>query len=128
MEPQRMPLTRLSRGRKESLTTGFTTTFVDRDMLMRYLGGGVGHYKVAVPDAEDDQPALPEEEPEVTPDGPEDGEKSDGESDDDIDDDDEEDEDGEPELNDAEVEDGLGPEDGEDGMEDLTDEFGYAAL
>ncbi|KAK7064901.1 hypothetical protein R3P38DRAFT_3302318 [Favolaschia claudopus] len=36
----------------------YVNTFVDRDMYMRYLGGGIGHYKVEV----DEEPELPEGE------------------------------------------------------------------
>lgn len=49
-------------------------SFVDRDMFMRYLGGGVGRYKVPVPDEPpenadplvDDEPDEPLAEPPVT--------------------------------------------------------------
>ncbi|KAJ7149300.1 hypothetical protein C8R43DRAFT_1128654 [Mycena crocata] len=55
----------------------YVNFFVDRDMYMRYRGGGVGHYQVTIPpedatpvthsDDEDVQPESPTLAPEVTP-------------------------------------------------------------
>lgn len=98
---------------------------------MRYLGGGVGHYQVKVPDVADDEPEPPDEEI-IAPSVPvhradaNEGSKSDSESDSDS----SEEEDEAPEYNDGDDEHGdtLGPEDGEDGMEDIIEDLGYAAL
>jgi hypothetical protein len=93
-------------------------------MFMRYLGGGVGHYQVNVPDAADDEPEPPDEDLLSTStlaanNSDSEDESSDGE---------EEDIQNELESNDADDEIALGLEDGEDGMEDLTEDLGYAAL
>ncbi|KAF7289692.1 hypothetical protein HMN09_01332300 [Mycena chlorophos] len=132
----------------------YVNFFVDRDMLMRYLGGGVGHsYRVIVPDPPQELAGEPEDESEdepaeidpaaahLVPDVPgpdvdlasEDG--SDGESDKGGDEDgpgsedddwseseSESESDDDPEAAAAE-DDGdegfyLGPEDGEDGLDD----------
>jgi hypothetical protein len=97
-------------------------------MFMRYLGGGVGHYQVPVPDvAADDGPELGSDG-ELAPLG-DDSESNSDSSDDSSDDSSEEHIDAEgQDSNDADAEVTLGPEDGEDGMVDLTEEFGYAAL
>jgi hypothetical protein len=94
-------------------------------MFMRYLGGGVGHYKVHVPDAEEDEPDVPDEVLHPLEASAGDEDKSDGE---DSDVSGEEEDEGEPESKEANEETMLGPEDGEDMMEDLTDDLGYAAL
>jgi hypothetical protein len=90
-------------------------------MFMRYLGGGVGHYQVNVPDVASDEPEPPDEDL-----GPLAGDSADSEEE--SSDEGEEDIQDEPESNDADDEIALGPEDGEDGMEDLTEDLGYAAL
>jgi hypothetical protein len=101
-----------------------TLSFVDRDMFMRYLGGGVGHYQVSVPDvAADDGPELGSDG-ELAPPGGDSESNSDSSDDSSEDDIDNEGQD----SNNADAEVTLGPEDGEDGMVDLTEEFGYAAL
>ncbi|KAJ7174906.1 hypothetical protein C8R46DRAFT_1161271 [Mycena filopes] len=121
----------------------YVNFFVDRDMFMRYLGGGVRHYRVPMPhnaaadentndagdesgdEGEDADPAVEEEVSLL--------DQFHGE---------EEDEDEEPELpqeeedseeegdpwseNEEEEEEDLGPEDGEGGLEAPTPaEFGY---
>ncbi|KAF7326767.1 hypothetical protein MVEN_02595700 [Mycena venus] len=123
--------------------------YVNLDMFMGYLGGGVGHYQVPVPDSEDveeetdlypedEQPE--EDEPTVGPVEPPAGDDNDPDSDLDDDDDgpasgDEEgdedsDEEGDPWAEEEEPnEDNLGPEDGEDIVDETsTAQFGYDDL
>ncbi|KAJ7077570.1 hypothetical protein C8R44DRAFT_911496, partial [Mycena epipterygia] len=40
----------------------YVNFFVDRDMYMRYRGGGVGHYQVPIPPEDDAAPTTPTEE------------------------------------------------------------------
>ncbi|KAJ7364427.1 hypothetical protein DFH08DRAFT_731010 [Mycena albidolilacea] len=106
----------------------YVNFFVDRDMFMRYLGGGVGHYQVPVPDVAADDGSELGSDGELAPPG-DDSESNSDSSDDSSDDSSEEHIDAEgQDSNDADAEVTLGPEDGEDGMVDLTEEFGYAAL
>ncbi|KAJ7067227.1 hypothetical protein C8F01DRAFT_1365364 [Mycena amicta] len=166
----RLPFPSLGRkkGQENDWRYYYVNFFVDRDMLMRYLGGGVGHsYRVIVRDPPKEPEEVLEEEdwgdePEeplpaaahAVPDVSEDKESSDDGGDDDDDDDDdgndaagvEENElDGEDSEEDSEEEDSeeesdddyagggggdgdggdgdsdseyLGPEDGEDGVDD----------
>ncbi|RDB29364.1 hypothetical protein Hypma_014985 [Hypsizygus marmoreus] len=99
----------------------YVNIFVDRDMYMRHLGGGVGHYRVPIP-VEDDVPdILPTgDEPVITVPDPD--EESSG------DDDEEEEEEEEEEGIDVDADDDLGIEDGEGGYVDAEDEEGYAPL
>ncbi|KAF4601473.1 hypothetical protein EYR40_004841 [Pleurotus pulmonarius] len=55
----------------------YVNFFVDRDMFMRYHGGGIGHYKVRFPSVDDDTTPSDEEDTEVTE--PEDCDSSDTE-------------------------------------------------
>ncbi|KAJ7805433.1 hypothetical protein B0H13DRAFT_2387735 [Mycena leptocephala] len=120
----------------------YVNFFVDRDMFMRYLGGGVGHYQVKVPDEDADGPGLPDDdgddaeqpdphlahtpdasdvESEAEEDGPPEG------SQEEIDEGD--DESGDEEEEEEEEEDGdFGPEDGENREDDLTVQLGYDEL
>jgi hypothetical protein len=120
-------------------------SFVDRDMFMRYFGGGVGHYQVSVPDADADEPGLPDDdedvaggasdlpanEPEET-DLDSDEEKEEEEEEEEEEDDDEEEDEIEDEEEDEDSEkneeEEFGPDDGEDGVDDLTAQFGYDEL
>ncbi len=47
--------------------TYYTISFVDRDMYMRFAGGGIGHYKVDISDARttEPQPSVSEENNEI---------------------------------------------------------------
>ncbi|KAJ7792617.1 hypothetical protein B0H14DRAFT_3499017 [Mycena olivaceomarginata] len=104
----------------------YVNFFVDRDMFMQYLGGGVGHYKVHVPDVEEDKPDVPDEmAPHPLGASAGDADKSESE---DKSEDEEDDMDDEPESNQADEELMLGLEDGEDSIEDVTEDLGYAAL
>ncbi|KAJ7101024.1 hypothetical protein C8R43DRAFT_1048129 [Mycena crocata] len=115
----------------------YVNFFVDRDMLMRYLGGGVGHYQVDVPDEDADGPDLPDDEDPDLPDWPapeEDSDAGDSDSEEEEEDDEpEQDGDGgdEDEEEESEEEDGpeggveFGPEDGEDGD---AEDMGYDEL
>ena len=95
--------------------------FVDRDMYMRYAGGGVGHYKVKISDTRSTESSVPEEELEdfdvprtETSDDSENG-SSDADSGD--------------EGDGADNDEGEDlPEDGEGGFVDAEDEEGYAPL
>jgi hypothetical protein len=130
-------------------TEPLKNSFVDRDMLMRYLGGGVGHYHVVeVPDEDADEPNLPDDDEDPDPDPasrnfsallpddpplPEDSdsdEELDGEHGEDSkrDSDTESDSEEEEEEEDEEEEEELGPEDGEDGVDDLAAQLGYDEL
>ncbi|KAJ7697053.1 hypothetical protein B0H17DRAFT_1197774 [Mycena rosella] len=135
----------------------YVNFFVDRDMFMRYLGGGVGHYQVQVPDNEgsdtelqDDEESEGEPEPDedvlpvagsaVPPVGDDDQEEEEeeepraAEEEEEILSSGEEDE-GDPWADDSDEEqeedpdsDNLGPEDGED-LENLAPaDFGYDDL
>ncbi|KAF7293110.1 hypothetical protein MKEN_01468100 [Mycena kentingensis (nom. inval.)] len=95
----------------------YVNFFVDRDMIMRYLGGGVGHsYQIVVPDPEPDEANYQEEESDEEdqpqPDigsresAEDDHEGSDSDTEDDGDEGEESGDEGEEEC--------LGPEDGED--------------
>ncbi|KJA19627.1 hypothetical protein HYPSUDRAFT_143405, partial [Hypholoma sublateritium FD-334 SS-4] len=125
----------------------YVNIFVDRDMYMRFAGGGIGHYKVELGDARVSEPS---------PDNPVEGEEDEDEEGDDNDkgcegeDDGAEDEEddggegsavGEGEDNDEAAkrsddesagedidDDELGAEDGEGGFEDAEDDEGYAPL
>jgi hypothetical protein len=44
-----------------------TISFADRDMFMRYLGGGVGRYQVDIPPEEDPAPLEDHEEDFIGP-------------------------------------------------------------
>ncbi|KAJ7148914.1 hypothetical protein C8R46DRAFT_1311106 [Mycena filopes] len=106
--------------------TGQTTTFADRDMLMRYLGGGIGHLDVE-PLSGTDIDVLEDEE-DTTGDSPQsDGSDGDRDSDRESDSDSsssEEDEDHLPALGDDEEEGVMPPDDDE--MD--VDGDGYAAF
>ncbi|KAJ7443801.1 hypothetical protein FB451DRAFT_1568533 [Mycena latifolia] len=124
----------------------YVNFFVDRDMFMRYFGGGVGHYQVKVPDEDADEPELSEsddeepdpnqvQDPQPDPDldGDSDGGDEQEEEEEDtgnieVDSDDEEEE--EDDSSDSEEDEGgeFGPEDGEDGGDDLTTQLGYDEL
>ncbi|KAJ7330330.1 hypothetical protein DFH08DRAFT_926009 [Mycena albidolilacea] len=121
----------------------YVNFFVDRDMFMRYFGGGVGHYQVKVPQPEADEPELSDDEDPEPSEGPvPEAPKSDPESEDDLDDlsalednipddsdeeeDDEDESDGEEGEGAGELE--LGPEDGEDGGDDLAAQLRYDEL
>ncbi|KAF7359835.1 hypothetical protein MVEN_00708900 [Mycena venus] len=130
----------------------YVNFFVDRDMFMRYLGGGVGHYQVPVPDEDPEEIRTYDEEPEgEAPPGGEDMEDTpnadaplpsplaDG-----LDDDDDEDSGGEEDEEEApangrrdfdeeeeeeeEEEPQFGPEDGENNIDDLAVQMGYDDL
>jgi hypothetical protein len=110
-------------------------SFPDRDMFMRYLGGGVGHCSPAsIPiyeecdDDDMDMEALPPRHGGTTNDGPlEDDEDEVWESDfgEDNDNDEVEDEDGSdtdrPYGSDRDEDEDLGPEDGEDEADEEAD-------
>ncbi|KAJ7827319.1 hypothetical protein B0H13DRAFT_2373887 [Mycena leptocephala] len=135
----------------------FGWSFVDRDMFMRYLGGGVGHYRVPVPDDAAEDGDIPPEEDEPDPADDHDilrpdsevPAQNDNESDDSDDkqtdepeitigDEEEEeqeeeqdsDDEGDPwEDSEEPDEENLGPEDGEDITDETTPaEFGYDEL
>ncbi|KAJ7909860.1 hypothetical protein B0H13DRAFT_1877267 [Mycena leptocephala] len=96
-------------------------------MLMRYLGGGVGHYHVVeAPDEDADEPNLHDDDEDPDPDpASQDSdldEELDGEHGEDSkrDSDTESDSEEEEEEEDEEEEEELGPEDGEDGVDDLA--------
>ncbi|KAF5384836.1 hypothetical protein D9615_000907 [Tricholomella constricta] len=99
----------------------YVNIFVDRDMYMRYAGGGVGHYRVALPedasnpgmDEDVDTPTL------IQPLTSEPGalEEEEGSSGSDSD-----------EASSSEEDVDLGPEDGEGGLDEDEDNEGYAAL
>ncbi|KAG6915738.1 hypothetical protein DXG01_010068 [Tephrocybe rancida] len=114
----------------------YVDIFVDRDMYMCYAGGGVGHYKVALPEEAGEDPldefevaydtvieepgvgqvSVSNEDEAPCKDSDLDGEGSDsGDDDDDV------------ERGDAGSDEDLGPEDGEGGI-DEEDELGYAPL
>ncbi|RDB18275.1 hypothetical protein Hypma_000641 [Hypsizygus marmoreus] len=101
-------------GEVDDWTYFYVNIFVDRDMYMRYAGGGVGHYQVPLA-PEDDEPDLPPDvaidESIVLPEEP-------GSSD----------ESGSSTGSDDGPEDDLGVEDGEGGFVDEEDEEGYAPL
>ncbi|KAF8172248.1 hypothetical protein K438DRAFT_1940544 [Mycena galopus ATCC 62051] len=124
----------------------YVNFFVDRDMYMRYLGGGVGHYQVPIPLEEDPAPAEEEEEdeegpewqdieevhqPPVTPPGtPPNDEPASPVSDSDSESHDSNESEDSPKLPDGEYDEeepDLGVEDGEGEMEDEVEE-GYAPL
>ncbi|KAG5649593.1 hypothetical protein H0H81_002918 [Sphagnurus paluster] len=111
---------------KSSLNLLNLNSFVDRDMYMRYAGGGVGHYRMKLPEEPTD---MVENEVDIQIEPPAVSEKaspdSDSESEPGSDSDSEDsDDDG---LEDGHGED-LGPEDGEGGVYDAEDENGYAPL
>ncbi|KAJ7017029.1 hypothetical protein C8F04DRAFT_980188, partial [Mycena alexandri] len=124
----------------------YVNFFVDRDMFMRYLGGGVGHYQVTLPEDNTEGPdentsAAHESEDEDLPDDPPTPEEEAALLDEELDpeDDDNEpevlqgddDEDGDPWSEDEpdEEEDDLGPEDGEDVIgEPMAAQLGYDEL
>ncbi|KAF7349533.1 hypothetical protein MSAN_01743700 [Mycena sanguinolenta] len=127
----------------------YVNFFVDRDMYMRYIGGGVGHYQVPIPPEEDLalRSDSDDEDPEPTPPGspspvpspprtpeprPESAlsdhsNSSKSEDDPEASDSEPEDDDEEPEDDDDDEEPNIGPEDGTGEMEDEVDE-GYAPL
>jgi hypothetical protein len=45
------------------VSTNYLARFVDRDMYMRYAGGGVGHYKIDLLEGSRDSAPPPEPEP-----------------------------------------------------------------
>jgi hypothetical protein len=110
------------------------SSFVDRDMFMRFLGGGVGHQTaqrqgMGVDDMDIDDTGAEIEEDFIHDDrNLSQGEDSDGEEEEDDNEDnedegDDEDEDNEEDEGDDEDSDGdLGPEDGED-YEEMEDEY-----
>jgi hypothetical protein len=121
----------------------FGNRFVDRDMYMRYAGGGVGHYKVTPSDTPANANQTLQEDFAMDDDigpsrsiftttnleraGREDVREAEHILDDNIDDphsDRESEEEDEENLD----EDDLGAEDGEGGYLDAEDEEGYAAL
>jgi len=129
----------------------YVNFFADRDMFMRYLGGGVGHYQVPVPDNEEtEEDELPEDddeddepigapEPPVRPDDDDDDDSDEEDlpeevADDEVRGSDEEDEDsddeGDPWDEEEEAdEDNLGPEDGEDALDESSAAvYGYDDL
>jgi hypothetical protein len=111
----------------------FGNRFVDRDMYMRYAGGGVGHYRVTLTDI----PANSNETQEVFAvdddimiaevAGLEEVEEAEDIQDDNNEDHCSDSEGGEEDKENPE-EDDLGAEDGEGGYLDAEDEEGYAAL
>ncbi|KAJ7712525.1 hypothetical protein B0H14DRAFT_679246, partial [Mycena olivaceomarginata] len=121
----------------------YVNFFVDRDMFMRYFGGGVGHYQVKVPQPDADEPELSDDEDAEPSEGPvPEAPEPEPESEDDEDDpsaleddipvdsdeeeDDEDESDGEEGEGAGELE--LGPEDSEDGGDDLAAQLGYDEL
>ncbi|KAF7358346.1 hypothetical protein MVEN_00884200 [Mycena venus] len=125
--------------------------FVDRDMFMRYLSGGIRHYQVPVPDEDPEEIRTYDEEPEgeATPggedmedtpnaNGPLPSPLADGLDDDDDDSGGEEDEEEAPadgrrdfdeeEEEEEEEEPQFGPEDGENNIDDLAVQMGYDDL
>lgn len=113
-------------------------SFVDRDMFMRFRGGGIGHKAMwdALKKISKEQYELPDE---LEGDHmPEYGIVSDDEnSDKEVDDSDDDTVEDEDEASDGEGPDddragldtsALGPEDGEENWEDILDEEGYAPL
>ncbi|KAJ7337691.1 hypothetical protein DFH08DRAFT_813011 [Mycena albidolilacea] len=122
-----------------------TFNFVDRDIFMRYFGGGPGHYQVKVPQPEADELELSDDEDPEPSEGPvPEAPESEPESEDDPDEDDpsalEDDipDDSDEKKNDENESDGeegegagelqLGAEDGEDGGDDLAAQLGYDEL
>lgn len=127
-------------------------SFVDRDMYMRYAGGGVGHYKVPLHDSPGsdeqigDTTEYTDDNPYTEPSigsatrgrGGEEGESADvdgadsdedgGETTDSEDQDNEEDAGGDGGMDVEEEYTELGAEDGEGGFVDPEDEEGYADL
>ncbi|KAJ7744585.1 hypothetical protein B0H16DRAFT_1727153 [Mycena metata] len=132
--PRSLSFTSLWREKVMSLTT----QLVYRDMFMCYLGGSVGHYQVAVPDPDADQPELPDDdmgldstvvldpEEEMDEDDDDDEGSDDEGFDEDSNEDDESEEEDEDESDGEEDEElDLGPEDGEEGGDDLMLRLGY---
>jgi hypothetical protein len=116
--------------------------------IASYFGGGVGHYQVSVLDEDADELNLPDDDEDLTgstsdllankpeeTDLDSDKEKEEEEEEDkeeeeeedkeeDKDEGKQEDKDLEPQTNEEE----FGPDDGEDGVDDLTAQFGYDEL
>jgi hypothetical protein len=101
--------------------------FVDRDMFMRFRGGGIGHkatrdrmagvsHSPAASEEETDEIVVDEDEDEES-----DSEEEHSDSDENIDSDQDTDDDDNGEEN-------LGPEDGEEGWEDEYNVLGFAAF
>ncbi|KAJ6457005.1 hypothetical protein C8R47DRAFT_1248481 [Mycena vitilis] len=135
------------KGEFDDWTYHYVNFFVDRDMFMRYLGGGVGHYQVPVPDEipEDDDLEPEEDEEEDEPATANQEQRNPADSDDDNegsgDDEDQEepqkqdsgdedsDEEGDPWVEDLDDDGDLGPEDGEGVADDsAAAEYGYDEL
>lgn len=128
------------------VSTNLLTRFVDRDMYMRYSGGGIGHYKVDLMEGSRDSAPPPEPEPTAqafdtlnnhgdanfqTVD-PDDAVltnllDSGGDSDSDHEDSESESE-GSDNYDEEGIEENFGAEDGEGMFGDVEDEEGYAPL
>jgi hypothetical protein len=101
--------------------------FVDRDMYMRYAGGGVGHYRVTLLDSPADASDTREdfamdEEVEEAEHILDDSIVEDHSSDSEAASEEEEEDNPDEDLDD------LGAEDGEEGFADAEDDEGYAVL
>ncbi|KAK7020396.1 hypothetical protein R3P38DRAFT_3549619 [Favolaschia claudopus] len=124
----------------------YVNFFVDRDMLMRYVGGGIGHYKVEVEDeqelpeherGENEEDPMDDDEPEpsASSNDAEDNSQARKDRDDDSEvdsaeassDSDSEDGSANEDGADGEDDEDFGPEDGE-GFVDEEDAEGYAPL
>ncbi|KAF7291080.1 hypothetical protein MKEN_01491700 [Mycena kentingensis (nom. inval.)] len=97
----------------------YVNFFVDRDMIMRYLGGGVGHsYQIVVPDPEPDEANYQEEESdEEDQPQPDIGSRESAEGPEDLDLDLADDDDDDAEIDDHEGSDSDTEDDGDEGEE-----------
>ncbi|KJA20606.1 hypothetical protein HYPSUDRAFT_141916, partial [Hypholoma sublateritium FD-334 SS-4] len=107
----------------------YVNIFVDRDMYMRFAGGGIGHYKVDLSDVPASEQALGDPAEDFEENNEEGSEGSNDKEGGNSGKEDEASEGGEESGDEKNIEDDeLGAEDGEGGFEDQEDDEGYAPL